>query len=278
MKKPIAFYPQLSIELGDIPSAIYYQQLYYWSDKGKRNDGWFYKTVKEMEDETTLSRYQQDKARKTLLRRGFIEAKKMMANGSPTYHYRCLVMMDFMISKGKFRTAKTSSSKCKKLTVPTAKIRNSITENTTENTTEKGKSKDLPLYQEVSSQKYKTKKDIYKQKGIDWKPSKKTKKQETTLLAMKLIDHYREKASEYHGLTYLNHPSDLNAKIRNLVISFYKRCDEDVGKAKKVVDYYLDSYGAWCSYTPDNCFTNKTIMAYENRDKVSQVINYDEEL
>jgi hypothetical protein len=38
-ERPIAFYPSLARELGGIPEAIFYQQIYFWQDKGSREDG-----------------------------------------------------------------------------------------------------------------------------------------------------------------------------------------------------------------------------------------------
>jgi hypothetical protein len=125
LQKPIAFFPQLAKALGGIEEAIYIQQLYYWSDKGKRGDGYIYKSKKEWEEETTLSRYQQDRIRKKLKEQGIIETKLIKANGSPTIHYK--------IIEGGVRTLlmdkqETYYSNGKKLTKP-------LTENTTENTT-----------------------------------------------------------------------------------------------------------------------------------------------
>jgi len=133
MEKPIAFYPQLARELGDIASAIYYQQLYYWRDKGKRDDGWIYKSVKEIEEETTLTRKQQDRIRKNLLEKGWIEAKKKMANGAPTYHYRCLMMIDVVLTKVKFRSVPKGQNEVSQRDKSEVSQRdNSITENTRE--------------------------------------------------------------------------------------------------------------------------------------------------
>jgi hypothetical protein len=130
MKKPIAFYPELAIELGDIASAIYYQQLYYWSDKGKRSDGFIYKTQKEIEEETTLTREQQDRIRKNLISNGWIEVKKIKANGHPTLHYKPLKEIGFSIC-GKDTVVDVGNTQ--KEMCETHKC---ITKNTTENTSD----------------------------------------------------------------------------------------------------------------------------------------------
>jgi len=73
--KAIAFHPQLARILGGINEAILFQQLAYWSDKGSDPD-WIYKTQKDIEFETTLTRTQQENARAKLRRLGVVEEVK----------------------------------------------------------------------------------------------------------------------------------------------------------------------------------------------------------
>lgn len=95
---PIAFYPHLARELEEIPAAIFFQQLLYWSTRCGRDDGWIYKSKDDMEEETTLTREQQDRIRKKLIDKGWIE-EKVMKNpaGTPTMHYRCLVTISVAV-------------------------------------------------------------------------------------------------------------------------------------------------------------------------------------
>jgi hypothetical protein len=88
LERPIAFYPQLARVLGSIEAALFWQQCYYWRDKTKRSDGFFYKTIKEFEQETTLSPHWQRKVRKQLISLGVLEEKKIKANGAPTMHFK----------------------------------------------------------------------------------------------------------------------------------------------------------------------------------------------
>lgn len=128
MSKPIAFYPELSRELGGDPiAALFYQQLYYWSNKGKRSDGFIYKTKEEIEYETTLNRYQQDKARNKLVKLGWLEIKKIKANGSPTLHYKCLKEYQISIS-----SPSTNALADRRLILEKSKVDQSITESTKE--------------------------------------------------------------------------------------------------------------------------------------------------
>ena len=73
---------------GDIETAAFLSQLIYWSDKGKRQDGWIYKSDKEWKEELFISRYAIRKARKKLKDMGILETRIKRANGSPTVHYK----------------------------------------------------------------------------------------------------------------------------------------------------------------------------------------------
>lgn len=88
LQAPVVIHTQIVKALGSLESALYFQQLYYWSDKGKRLDGYIYKTKEEIEDETTLTRFQQDRIRKSLVSMGILDTKLIKANGAPTMHYR----------------------------------------------------------------------------------------------------------------------------------------------------------------------------------------------
>ena len=85
----IAAIPKIYVKaFGDVNTAYFFSQILYWSDKGKRPDGYFYKTAQDWTDETGLNGYRLQKARKQLEETGLIETRVMRANGSPTVHYR----------------------------------------------------------------------------------------------------------------------------------------------------------------------------------------------
>lgn len=97
-----------------------------------------------------------------------------------------------------------------------------------------------------------------------------TQVQDTAVRGLLLAEYYRTKAYEYHGLTFFSHPEDrksidsVNGQLRKQLIAFYKRCDEDAEKAHQVIDWYLDTHGAWCNYEPRNCFKPEVVSQYEN--------------
>jgi len=77
------------IRLGiGINGALFLSQALYWTRETSDKDGWFYKTKEDIEEETTLTRYQQDRVRKHLEKLEVLEVKNIMAGGAPTLHYR----------------------------------------------------------------------------------------------------------------------------------------------------------------------------------------------
>jgi hypothetical protein len=73
--RPIAFHPMLARVFGGINEALLFQQLAYWADKGNDPE-WIYKTQRDIEDEITLTRTQQENARRRLRGLGVIEEDK----------------------------------------------------------------------------------------------------------------------------------------------------------------------------------------------------------
>lgn len=73
---------------GDLKAALFLSQCVYWSDKGGREDGFFWKSAAAWLEETGLSRFEVDGARKLLMEKGLLEAEVHRTNGVPTMHYR----------------------------------------------------------------------------------------------------------------------------------------------------------------------------------------------
>src|SRR5687767_10003525 len=57
-------------------AGTFLRQLIYWVGKEHHQEGWIYKTQREMEEETGLSRYFQEKARKILVSQGVLKERK----------------------------------------------------------------------------------------------------------------------------------------------------------------------------------------------------------
>jgi hypothetical protein len=89
LDRPIAFHRCFVPLTGSVQSALMLSQAVYWSQRTRKGDGWFYKSQKEWEDETGLTRREQDSARRSLKSTGFWEEdlRKVPA----TMHFRVSV-------------------------------------------------------------------------------------------------------------------------------------------------------------------------------------------
>jgi len=74
--RPIAYHPILAKVLGSVTAALFVSQIGYWSDKGASKDGWIWKTQDEMTDETGLSRYEQETARRIAREKGVLTEQR----------------------------------------------------------------------------------------------------------------------------------------------------------------------------------------------------------
>lgn len=71
LDKPVAYHRIFKLVAESVAAGVMLSQAHYWSMRAKLPDGWFYKTVDEWEDETGLTRYEQETARKKLKGLGF---------------------------------------------------------------------------------------------------------------------------------------------------------------------------------------------------------------
>lgn len=75
LDRPIAYHRSFVPIVGVIGSVMLSQAV-YWSTRTSNKEGWFYKTEKEWEDETGLSRWEQETARKRMIKSKIIEIKR----------------------------------------------------------------------------------------------------------------------------------------------------------------------------------------------------------
>jgi len=88
LDRPIAFNPAFKRITGNTVAGIFLSQAWYWSKRHKGDDGWFYKSGIEWEEETGLSRSEQETARRHCLSAGVMEEK---LKGVPaTLYFRVL--------------------------------------------------------------------------------------------------------------------------------------------------------------------------------------------
>lgn len=82
--RPVAYYPMLAKALQSVTAGLFLSQLLYWSDKGADAAGWVWKTQEDWENETGLTRYEQEGARKRLRSLGVIKEER---RGLPARQY-----------------------------------------------------------------------------------------------------------------------------------------------------------------------------------------------
>jgi hypothetical protein len=72
LDRPIAFHRVFVKLTGSVTAALMLSQAVYWSKRANSsNEGWFYKTRDQWEEETGLTRYEQESARKALRKLSF---------------------------------------------------------------------------------------------------------------------------------------------------------------------------------------------------------------
>ncbi|HIJ11918.1 TPA: hypothetical protein HA278_07715 [Candidatus Woesearchaeota archaeon] len=85
--KPVTYHPKVAELLGGIKEAIFLQNLLYWQKRGKRKDGFIYKSHKDITKETGLTRHEQIRIRTKLITKGVLFEKVKRAGKFPTVHY-----------------------------------------------------------------------------------------------------------------------------------------------------------------------------------------------
>ena len=74
--RTIAYHASLARAFRSVSAAILFAQLLYWQERGGSDpEGWIWKTRDDLEQETALTRYEQEGARKVLVRAGVLEEK-----------------------------------------------------------------------------------------------------------------------------------------------------------------------------------------------------------
>ncbi len=86
--RPVAYHPLLAKALGSVEAAVWVSQLLYWTGKEADPEGWIYKTQAEWEDETGLSRRNQETARRNLGEEGKGVLEEALKQMPARLHYR----------------------------------------------------------------------------------------------------------------------------------------------------------------------------------------------
>jgi hypothetical protein len=95
--RPVAYHPDIARIFGGVKCAVFLCQMLYWTGKGKRTDGFIWKTADDIEAETGLTRREQETVRKHLKAHTVLVEK---LTGVPaTLHFKVnLAKVESMIS------------------------------------------------------------------------------------------------------------------------------------------------------------------------------------
>jgi len=128
LDRPIAFQRSF-VRLGaGITGALMLSQAIYWTNRSEGRDGWFYKTQSDWEDETGMTRFEQEGARKKLRELGVLEEKKQGIPCKTYYRVNLETLQTRLLETSKQGSGKPADS--------AAENQQPITEITTETTTE----------------------------------------------------------------------------------------------------------------------------------------------
>src|SRR5918999_3142558 len=86
--RTVGYSPDLARVVGGATIGLFLSQLIFLSDKGANPDGWVYKSEAEMTQETSLSKREQQTARRKLLALGVITI--MRGGWKNTYHFKVI--------------------------------------------------------------------------------------------------------------------------------------------------------------------------------------------
>jgi len=129
--RPIAFSPKLASVLGSINASILMGQLLYWRGKGAYGP-WVYKTIVEMQEETGLTRSEQETAIRKCKEKEVLVTK---LKGIPARRFFCIDIEKLVNEIDSW--VKTSSADSHLCAEDVAVMRQTITESTQENTSDK---------------------------------------------------------------------------------------------------------------------------------------------
>jgi len=73
--RPIAYHRVYAVFAG-VTGAVFLSQAIHWTPRTRDEEGWFYKSRNQWTEETGLTRYEQETARKKLRKLGILEEKK----------------------------------------------------------------------------------------------------------------------------------------------------------------------------------------------------------
>lgn len=99
LDRPIAFQRAFLGFGAGVTGALLLSQAFYWSKRTSDAEKWFYKSREEWEEETGLSRYEQEGARKNLVKSGVLEEKKKGVPCKLFYRVNIRIMLAVLLGE-----------------------------------------------------------------------------------------------------------------------------------------------------------------------------------
>ena len=141
LDRPIAFHRAFVAISGSVTGAVFLSQALYWSKRTTSSDGFFYKTQAEWEEETGLSRREQETVRKRLKAIGIL-SESLRGTPAKLYYKVEIDVLESALSPDKSaQNVQPSMAESAKLDV--RKAPNPHTEITTEITTKNAPRRDV---------------------------------------------------------------------------------------------------------------------------------------
>lgn len=141
LDRPIAFHRVFVSISGSVTGAVFLSQALYWSKRTTSSDGFFYKTQAEWEEETGLSRREQETVRKRLKAIGIL-SEALRGTPAKLYYKVEIDVLESALSPDK-DDVKRQTSMAESAKLDWRKAPNLHTENTTETTTKNAPRRDV---------------------------------------------------------------------------------------------------------------------------------------
>jgi len=169
--RPVAFYPGLRKITGSATATILLCQFLYWVGKQANKDGWLYKTVFEIENETSLSYEEQRTARKKLVNAGLLVEKYRKIDHEMWYRVEIDVLDELWSALRNPRDGESPSREMGNDHVANKGIPMSLISNT-ENTTETTTENNLSAVAETQYEPFNNEADLPQSFVDEYKPKK----------------------------------------------------------------------------------------------------------
>ncbi|HEJ9830432.1 DnaT-like ssDNA-binding domain-containing protein [Pseudomonas aeruginosa] len=245
LERPVAYHRAFVALGAGVTGALMLSQAVYWSSRTNDADGWFYKSQVEWEEETGLTRYEQEGARKKLIKLGVLEERKQGVPCKLFFRVCMDVLSASLVAENQQSSMrKTSKLDCCEPAGCDAENQQAITEITTETTSSSVQGAQVADIFEGSQ---------YRPMTLGWKPDSKALKayafSQGVSLAL-ITDELIAAFTCHHSAHPENH--DTNAGWTNRLVKWAKneraRSASSVALGNNVpVQEIVDLYHKTCS-------------------------------